>query len=211
MNRSRGKHLELYLDTYKSTTDDEIIQAYKAWAPHYDEQMRELCWKAPDQIALLLADVFSMDLRKTVHVLDVGAGTGLVGLALASLGFGSIDAFDISSEMLKSAEARQVYKDIYVGNAQVLSQRLTDTYDAVVCVGALNFGHIAPSALNEFLAVTRPYGFICFSTREDYFQQSSKIVQEQLTSTKKWELIVEKVRKSSISDMHHRHWLYRKL
>lgn len=83
--------------------------------------------------------------------------------------------------------------------------------DAVVCVVALNFGHIAPHSLIEFINATKPLGYICFSTREDYFQSSSKLVQIELENNNKWRLVNSIIRDSSIKDMPHRHWQYQVL
>ncbi len=202
---------ELYLKTYDATSIDEISLAYKNWAPFYDEQMDELGWQAPEQVAHLLASVFSKNDRESAQILDVGAGTGLVGVALKKLGFKNVDAMDISIHMLEAAKARKVYNNITLGNAEHLSKEVNIIYDAVICVGALNFGHIAPEALLEFCAVVKPQGFISFSTREDYFQLKTKAVQEHLVSIHKWKLMTHIKRDNAISDMGHRHWLYQKI
>jgi SAM-dependent methyltransferase len=132
-------------------------------------------------------------------------------VALQELGFAHIDAFDISLEMLERAKARNVYGEAICGSAAELSKQVSTLYDAVVCVGALNFGHIAPESLTEFVNVTKPNGYVCFSTREDYYTSASRSVQERLESEDRWRLVECRIRTQSIRDMKHLHWLYQVL
>ena len=203
-----SKGTDLYLKTYTCEKEEEIRAVYDEWAPSYDDQMCKLGWNAPNQIAELLARAFASHERPSARILDVGAGTGLVGLALAHIGFRSLDAFDISSEMLKQAKARAVYANTILGNAENLTEYIDQKYDAVVCVGALNFGHILPNTLIELIHATKQNGHICFSTREDYYQISAHVVQKELEQQQRWRLIANEIYPTSIKDMPHRHWLY---
>jgi predicted TPR repeat methyltransferase len=206
-NLARDSH-ELYLKSYSCQNEGESKAVYGAWAENYDAQMQRLQWQAPRQIAELLAAFVPESSRARLRVLDVGAGTGLVGEALSQLGFRLIDAFDLSGEMLKHAVARGLYQRCIEGNAAKLSQRVESGYDALLCVGALNFGHIAANALREMQAVVRPGGLIAFSTREDYYQQESQRVQDAMAQQGLWRLLERKIRDTSIADMRHLHWLY---
>lgn len=202
---------ELYKKSYTCTTASEVAAVYDEWAEGYDAQMQELGWQAPEQIANMLAQRISLEQRSSMTVLDVGAGTGLVGMALARLGFENIDAFDLSSEMLNVAKERCVYKKLICGRADELCKHLEQPYDAVVCVGALNFGHIAPEALSEIVKATKPGGLIAFSTRQDFFELASQSVQRRLEDEGLWRLVERKVRETSIRDRVHLHWLFQRI
>ena len=45
----------------------------------------------------------------TVRVLDVGCGTGLVGVSLSKLGFVHLDELNFSSQMLNEARRKDVF------------------------------------------------------------------------------------------------------
>ncbi len=143
---------QLYLDTYKSKTEDEIRLAYRNWAPSYEHHIIDQGWQAPELCGRILAEHLP---DKNCKILDVGAGTGLVGQALRALGFQQIDALDLSAQMLEQARAKQVYRNIFVDSAERMDCIEDGSYDAVICVGALNFGHIMPSCLTQFIRVTR--------------------------------------------------------
>ena len=113
--------------------------------------------------------------------------------------------------MLKKAESKGCYDQLEVMNAENTSI-VESTYDATICVGALNFGHILPSAFNEFIRITKKDGLISFTTRMDYYTTLSKDVQEQLVQEKKWELVEKRhYGDEAVKDMEHIHWCYKKL
>lgn len=47
---------------------------------------------------------------KDASILDLGCGTGAAGVRLQNLGYKNIDGADLSSEMLKEAEKKGVYR-----------------------------------------------------------------------------------------------------
>ena len=97
----------------------------------------------------------------TVRILDVAAGTGLVGVELAKLGFKNIDALDYSQEMLDLAKEkgpiRQNYKTKYhnvllpgcyqnyicapFGNT-IPDGMKARSYDCVIMLGGFAAGHL---------------------------------------------------------------------
>lgn len=201
------KYSDYYLKSYHSKTIDETEAIYNQWAKKYDEDMENLSWQAPLQIAQLLHTVLWKN--KNVKIIDVGAGTGQAGVCLKNLGFTHIDAMDISEHMLSFAKNRQIYSKVIKGNAEEIHKHIEEKYDVLVCIGALNFGHISSHALVEFVNVVNKDGFICFSTRDEFYEQSSKPIQEKLCAENKWELVEQKKQTASISDSIHWHWLYR--
>ena len=85
---------------------EETVAAYGDWAADYDRDVfDELGFVGSDRIADLLA-VHLGD--RTAPVLDLGCGTGAVGIRLFSEGFTSIDGIDISQAMLDVAARKRV-------------------------------------------------------------------------------------------------------
>lgn len=94
-------------------------------------------------------------------VLDVGCGTGIVGVALRARGIAVIDGVDISPEMLaKAGEKRNadgpVYRDLIEADLTGPIAIDTDRYGGVVSAGAFTHGHLGPEAIEELLRVARP-------------------------------------------------------
>ena len=53
--------------------------------------------------------------NKNIRILDVAAGTGIVGQVLNQLGFSDVDALDVSEKMLKKAREKNVYRNFIHG------------------------------------------------------------------------------------------------
>lgn len=92
-----------------------------------------------------------------LRIMDAGAGTGLVGVELKRLGYGNVDALDISQEMLNVAKEKNAYKKFIC--APLSDQRTpgieTDEYDALICCGALVLAHVRPAAIDELIRMVR--------------------------------------------------------
>ena len=90
-------------------------------------------------------------------IIEVGAGTGLLGLELHELGYNVLHALDISAEMLNEAKKKNVYKKFIC--ASLSDQRIpeidTGEYDALICVGTLFRGHARSSAFLEMIRMVR--------------------------------------------------------
>ena len=62
-----------------------------------------------------------------------------------------------------------------------------NTYDTVLCVGTFTFGHVKPPALDEFIRITKPGGYICFTINEGIHEEygfDKKI--NELNNNNKW-------------------------
>ena len=124
------------------------------------------------------------------NVLDAGAGTGLVGLALAEHGFQNLTAMDLSEGMLKEARNKNVYKSF---DQMTLGEHLdyeTNSFDAVITVGVMTLGHAGPESFDELIRITKPQGYIVFTIRTDvYLENGFKEKQAEVESNKLWKLI----------------------
>lgn len=169
MSESVGRRTPLkdMLDrVYGAPDAATLAAAYDEWARDYDADLVEgLGWDAPVRTVEYL--VRHLIPSAAARVLDAGAGTGLVGEALAAHGFGEIDALDLSSGMLEVCRAKGIYAALHEGQ---LGQPLglpSDHYDAVVAVGVLTAGHAGPDCFEELTRVVRPGGRIAFALRPD--------------------------------------------
>jgi ubiquinone/menaquinone biosynthesis C-methylase UbiE len=95
-------------------------------------------------------------------------------------------ALDISPNMLEQSAQKQVYRRVLVDNAAAMTSVPDGAYQALICVGALNFGHIPSSALGEFLSVVAPDGLLAFTTRQDFLETDGLAMQLALVEERKW-------------------------
>jgi predicted TPR repeat methyltransferase len=151
-------------DIYHIETTDALREAYDTWAEDYDQQLdTELGYQGWD---LMISQVVGR-LAKDALILDAGAGTGLLGAALARAGYSTIDGIDLSQGMLARARALGVYRRLDVAVLGETLEAGDDTYDAVLSSGVFTPGHAPPESFFELIRITRPGGMIGFTMRDD--------------------------------------------
>ena len=92
-------------------------------------------------------------------VLDIGCGTGLVGLAFAGRGR-TVDGMDISTGMLAEAGRTGVYRDLIEADLTNPSTIPARRYGGLVSCGTFTIGHLGPAAFESALQLARP-GALC--------------------------------------------------
>ena len=172
---------------YASENNEQVEERYDQWANEYDEDLADDFGYVMPRMA---AEIFERFVAKDARVLDAGAGTGLVGVELNKLGYGNLEAMDISRGMLEVAGAKNVYGALH---QKVMGEPLgfdTDSYDATIGVGVLTLGHAPASSLDELVRVTKPGGVIAFTLRPDVYRQNGfREKQDELAAEGKWELV----------------------
>jgi len=172
---------------YSSQNNSELSERYDEWAKDYDKDLSEVFgWIAPKTAS----DYLAKYVEANSNVLDAGAGTGLVGLALGEHGFQNLTAMDLSKGMLKEARNKNVYKSF---DQMTLGEHLdyeTNSFDAVITVGVMTLGHAGPESFDELIRITKPQGYIVFTIRTDvYLENGFKEKQAEVESNKLWKLI----------------------
>ena len=85
---------------YAAKNNRELEARYDQWAPEYDKDLtEEFEWIGP-QVAV---ELFARHVAPGARILDVGAGTGLVGERLVAAGYHDLQAMDLSPGMLDVA------------------------------------------------------------------------------------------------------------
>jgi SAM-dependent methyltransferase len=149
---------------YTARDPGELSQRYGEWVEQYDRDVMAMGYQTPGIVAGLMGRHVP---ASTGPVLDCGAGTGLVGLLLAGLGYRGLAAMDLSEPMLDVARSRGCYDDVRAG---VLGEPLDypdDRFAAVVAAGVFTAGHAPASAYEEIARVLRPGGIFVVSERVD--------------------------------------------
>jgi predicted TPR repeat methyltransferase len=156
---------EIDLDRlYGAPNLDELRDEYERIASRYDDWLVGTMGYHSHKA---MADACRRLVPEGALILDVGAGTGLLGAELLGAGFTAIDALDLSAAMLAEAERKGIYRTL---TEATLGKRLpygTDAYDATVAAGVLTTGHAPASSFDELVRVTRPGGHVVFTLRSD--------------------------------------------
>ena len=173
---------------------------YDAWSTNYEKDIRSYGYDLPEKVAQLMNDYMHNELHTkssgefpSLKILDCGAGDGLSGVALRNYGFESshIAANDISPAMLKIAKERKCYEEVKVVDLnKVPLPYASDEFDAVTMTGALTYIDPKSGLLEEFVRITSPEGFICFTNRTDKLD-GWKSVQKALEDNKSWHKVTE--------------------
>ncbi|MFL2508664.1 MAG: class I SAM-dependent DNA methyltransferase [Candidatus Pseudothioglobus sp.] len=156
-------------DAYSLKTPEDSINLYKTWASTYDDDFaKQNDYRSPIEIAKFFAQYSN---NEDTPILDVGAGTGLIGEYL-NLNSKEIDAIDISPEMLNIARTKNCYSEIIEAD---LTKRLLindNHYGAIVSAGTFTHGHVGPNVLDELLRVARPGGLFVFTVHFKLFEKA---------------------------------------
>ena len=157
---------------YALKTTDETRDLYAKWAKTYDQEIGvDADYRQPERCAQALAKVVS---DKSQHILDVGCGTGLSGLALQSAGFTNITGCDLSPEMLVLADKTGCYQNLFGTDLNQPPLAVNaGTISAIAAVGVFSFGHVAPSAIDEFLRVLKPGGKFVIGLNDHFYEEGS--------------------------------------
>lgn len=145
-----------------SMTPDQLQLAFhEAECVTYDERFgisydRHSAQQAAREARRLLGDT------SFERVLDVGCGTGYLGLGLAATGQAArVHLCDLSPGMLDRAAANAATLGVDATLVQATATDLPypdDSFDAVVTRGVLHHLHDVPAALAEWRRVVRPGG-----------------------------------------------------
>ena len=122
-------------------------------------------YRLPAAVAWFFRDVCAAP----AHVLDVGAGTGLVAEGLKGAGY-SIDALDISADMLALAKSKQLYSELIEADLTQPLDIADASYDAIISAGTFTHGHVGPDALDPLLRIAKPGAVLVLSVNAEHFE-----------------------------------------
>ncbi len=146
---------ELLARAYAVDGPDDNRELYADWAATYDETFLVASRYVYHRH---VASLFAFGFGGGGPVLDVGCGTGAVGVALRELGVETVDGIDISAEMLAVAAAKRfddepVYRELIEADLTGAIDVATGRYAGIVSAGAFTHGHLGPEALDELFRV----------------------------------------------------------
>lgn len=153
-------------DAYALRTPADNRRFYAGWAASYDADFASrMAYRTPQ----LVAQAFVVTGGEG-PVLDVGAGTGLVGVALAAEGVAPVDGIDLSPEMLALARGKGCYRHLVQADLTQPLPPLHGPFAGLVSAGTFTHGHLGPAALAPLLDMLRPGAVLAFTVHEGVWE-----------------------------------------
>jgi ubiquinone/menaquinone biosynthesis C-methylase UbiE len=168
MAENDKKKLGIYddLDVYNVENEKELKDVYRKWAIAYDHDNYDKLGTVSQPLSVQMFQIYVKN--QDDRILDVGCGTGLVGMELAKAGFTNYDGIDISQEMLNIAKDKN-YSGLFEGSLNTGLPFKDNEYDAILCVGVFTHGHVRADRLTELVRVVKSGGIICFTVNENVY------------------------------------------
>lgn len=197
---------ELMKSDHCNTAGSQVVRdLYDKCSSTYEKETADLAFTGPNQTGIILSDHCP---DRNISIVDCGAGSGLVGVQLNTLGYKNVVGVDISQKILEIAEQKGVYKNLFC--VTVGEERMPfgdNEFDALVCCGCIAPAHISPSCFPEWVRIVRPGGSIVIVLRrcyvelqkdeEEFYSQSLGESFEanirHLEDSKKWKAISKKI------------------
>lgn len=180
LDRPVSKELEEAVTDILVDTSDHAtrVKFYDSWSEKYEEDLVVIghytghikCVEA------FLKLVKELNLTHRIQILDVAAGTGLLGAEIMKHGFENIDGLDSSLGMLSQARKQNIYKNYIHSTIDKFGSIPVnnDAYDVLLMANGFAPGQIYPDSLPEMLRVLRPGGYMLWTMKDGYQTNSPR-------------------------------------
>ena len=162
-------------DAYALETPDDNRRLYAKWAASYERDFIEPNgYVYHENVVSVFLDAGG---SAGGAVLDVGCGTGIVGVALSDVGEKLIDGIDISPEMIEMARAKRnvfdepVYRDLLVADLTEPLDMADDSYMGIISVGTFTHGHLSPEPIRELVRIAAPSAVCALGINADHYTE----------------------------------------
>jgi predicted TPR repeat methyltransferase len=149
------------------------IQIYNEWAKTYDNYVDSLDYMGPKNIVKSLHELIKNQ-KKYVQILDFGCGTGKIGEELKKQisNYYNLEGIDISQNMLKFAEKKNVYNKLTC--LDLTKESYNNKYDIILSSGVFLEGHVNISNINKLYKLLNKNGLLLFTIRETFKDNNSE-------------------------------------
>ena len=146
---------------------DYLRAVFDGYADRFDDHLIALGYQIPGAIRRVVTDYLgSTSGGRRGPILDLGCGTGLVGVAIADLPIGALTGVDVSSRMLAEAAAKGLYETLEEADILAWLTKEVGSWDLILAADVVcYFGTLEP-LLRAVRARLAPNGWFAFSVEE---------------------------------------------
>ena len=160
-----------YLDrAYQLHNSKQTLDLYDDWASSYDQELLDNGYVTPERVAAALKACCS---NTDANVLDIGCGSGLSGIFLAQQGFSTLYGSDYSAAMLKQAEAKGIYQQLFLVNDDNAFTLDNISFHVAAAAGVLSPGHAEAAMISDVIERLEPNGLFGFSLNDHSLEDPS--------------------------------------
>jgi predicted TPR repeat methyltransferase len=183
-----------------------MVDFYDHTSPDiYDEFMGSVNYTEPDEI---IKQTFALSLPHSAKILDVGAGTGLIGESLYKNGYDNLHASDPSKTQLTKLEAKKIYKSsevVLLGYGNFPTEETKEQYDLVTAAGVFWKGHMPREGMEEIHGYLKPGGYFITAMRDFYYTEGESEMRyysqiNKMLDEKQFELVKKYTFKRGLSN-----------
>jgi len=139
-----------------------VEKLFDGFANTFDAHLRSLQYETPNDLVTLLLQRAAPGQRKW-NILDLGCGTGLVGLAVAPYA-NQLVGVDLSAKMLEKARVRNLYHRLeHLDLTSMMANEISSSYDLVISADTFIYVGKLDDVVREVKRLLRPGGFFAFS------------------------------------------------
>ncbi len=141
--------------------DDYLEAVFDGYAGKFEQHLLDLGYRVPGLVRAGLAPEPALG-----RVLDLGCGTGLVGVMLSDLGVGALTGVDLSGRMLAEAERKGLYARLAKAEIGAFLTDEAGPWDTIVAADVLCYFGALDAILKLVHARLAPGGRFAFSVEE---------------------------------------------
>ena len=139
-----------------------IEKLFDGFANTFDTHLQTLKYDTPKNLLMLITQITAPTTGKW-NVLDLGCGTGLVGLEIAPYAK-QLVGVDLSAKMLEKAKGRNLYHRLEKADLVTMMKNETaSSYDLVIAADSLIYLGKLDDVAKETKRLLRPSGLFAFS------------------------------------------------
>jgi predicted TPR repeat methyltransferase len=145
---------------------DYIESIFDGYASNFEENLlKELHYRTPTELFHFYSKQFSEP--ENHKCLDLGCGTGLAGEAFSSI-CSELTGVDISNEIIKVAEEKNLYKRLVKNDILTFLNRSKETFDLIIAADVFTYmGDLEPLFRACYQQINAD-GILCFSVEESH-------------------------------------------
>ena len=170
-----------------ASDSESIRELYDDWARGYEDDIVQWGYVAP----VVAVELLAKHAPKHAQIIDVGCGTGLVGVALNAAGFHDVVGVDASPASLDIAAKTGCYRALTEIDLTALPTDLPEEhFGGLICVGVMTYLPDVEATCREFARLAEPGAPLVVTQRTDLFaSRDTEAAFDALAADDTWTII----------------------